>query len=122
MEAYHSRLRSSDKRKGRAARGSGVGSAKASRLMKFCAVLSAFVIVAVAGFFVANILFSEAELNVTDLEYGSVVYEIKEGEKFSPDKYIEEGGEDKYGAVDIFGRLNWKFMNQPIGRRECRER
>ncbi len=62
--------------------------------------------------------------NDPDEGYGSVVYEVEEGERFSPSAFVSQikerdengnavsGSEDTYDAVDVFGRLNWTFSQQ----------
>ncbi len=101
--------------------------------MKFVAVFSALAVVGVAGGSIIAAFTKTADRNAVDLEYGSVMTRVEEGEKFSIDQYNgyavdPNGGDDAdinlktstlaaedphgYTAVGIFARLNWNFAQQ----------
>ncbi len=89
-----------------------------SNVMKTVAVLSAGAVLGLGAFAAADViraLFSRADLNAVGTDYASVSFEVQEGEKFSPELFSSEitdednGAEGGFTALEIFGRLNWKF-------------
>ncbi len=76
------------------------------KMTKAVASLSAVAILGLGGFSLGSAFFGEANRNVVDLDYGSVVYEVEKGETY------DAASADEYSAIDIFGRLNWKFAQQ----------
>ncbi len=112
----------------------GVTSRKLSGAMKIIAVLAAFLVVGIGAFSIISALTKTAKRNAVDLEYGSVMSEIADGEKFSIDRFngyasdpngadnaenfaypaapLAAGEQNGYTAVEIFARLNWRFAQQ----------